>query len=71
MGSVERVTSGALRHVRPWHGAFAYTPQGGATTTVTPNLPEAPTRPLGALRLTVETLAFGDAPAVTIRIDTP
>ncbi|BCT91277.1 hypothetical protein LYSHEL_03010 [Lysobacter helvus] len=48
---------------------FAFTPAGGTATTVTPNLPEAPTKPIGAWKLTVEQLTFGDAPKVTVRID--
>jgi len=49
---------------------FAFTPPGGTATTVTPNLPESPTATIGAWRLTVEKLGFGDAPAaVTVKID--
>ena len=48
---------------------FAFTPPGGTATTVRPNLPEAPTATIGAWRLTVEKLGFGDAPAVTVKID--
>ena len=49
---------------------FAFTTAGGTATTVTPNLPEAPTATIGAWRLTVEKLGFGDAPApVTVKID--
>jgi hypothetical protein len=49
--------------------AFVYTTPGGSEVPVQPNLPEAPTKPIGAMTLTVEQLAFGDAPAVTVRID--
>ena len=49
---------------------FAFTPPGGTATTVTPNLPESPTATIGAWRLTVEKLGFGDTPApVTVKID--
>jgi hypothetical protein len=48
---------------------FAFTPAGGSAMTVSPNLPEAPTKDIGHFKLTVESLAFGDAPAVTVRID--
>ena len=48
---------------------FAFTPPGGTATTVRPNLPEAPTATIGAWRLTVEKLGFGDAPAVTVKVD--
>ena len=48
---------------------FAFTPPGGTATTVRPNLPEAPTATIGAWRLTAEKLGFGDAPAVTVKID--
>jgi len=48
---------------------FAFTPAGGSATTVTPNLPEAPMKPIGAWHLTVEQLTFGSAPVATVRID--
>jgi hypothetical protein len=48
---------------------FAFTPAGGTASTVTPNLPEAPTKPIGSWKLTVEQLTFGEAPQVTVRID--
>jgi len=49
---------------------FAYYPAVWHTPTrITPNLPEAPTKPIGAWNLTVEQLTFGDAPKVTVRID--
>jgi len=48
---------------------FRYTPNGGAATTVTPNLPEAPVKSLGAWQLTVQALGFEAPAAVTLRID--
>jgi hypothetical protein len=49
--------------------AFEFATAGGTSAPVKPNLPEAPSKNMGAWRLTVEDLAFGDAPAVTVRID--
>lgn len=41
----------------------------GAQATVKANLPEAPSKNMGAWRLTVEDLEFNEKPAVTIRVD--
>ena len=48
---------------------FVFATGGGPQATVKPNLPEAPSKNMGAWRLTVEDLEFTDKPAVTIRVD--
>jgi hypothetical protein len=49
---------------------FVFAISGGPQATVKPNLPEAPSKNIGAWRLTVEDLAFGEgARPVTVRID--
>jgi hypothetical protein len=48
---------------------FEFATGGGPVATVKPNLPEAPSKNMGAWRLTVEALEFGDAPPVTVRVD--
>jgi hypothetical protein len=48
---------------------FRFTPVGGAASTVTPNLPEAPVKKIGAWQLTVQALGFEAPAAVTLRID--
>jgi hypothetical protein len=48
---------------------FEFAIPGGPTAPVKPNLPEAPSKNMGAWRLTVESLEFGEAPNVTVRVD--
>jgi hypothetical protein len=49
---------------------FVFAIAGGPQATVKPNLPEVPSKNMGAWRLTVEDLAFGEGPRpVTLRID--
>lgn len=48
---------------------FEFATGGGPVAPVQPNLPEAPTKNMGAWRLTVEALEFGEAPPVTVRVD--
>ena len=48
---------------------FTFAIAGGPQATVKPNLPEAPSKNMGAWRLTVEDLQFADKPAVTVRVD--
>jgi hypothetical protein len=49
--------------------AFEFATAGGTAAPVKPNLPEAPSKNMGAWRLTVQDLAFGDVQPVTVRID--
>jgi|SoimicmetaTmtLPC_FD_contig_123_16394_length_2548_multi_6_in_0_out_0_2 hypothetical protein len=49
--------------------AFEFATAGGTVAPVKPNLPEAPSKNMGAWRLTVQDLAFGDVQPVTVRID--
>ena len=48
---------------------FEFATSGGTTAPMTANLPEAPSKNMGAWRLTVEALAFGEVQPVTVRID--
>ena len=48
---------------------FDFATGGALATHVTPNLPEAPAKDMGAWRLTVTALEFDSAPDVTLRID--
>lgn len=48
---------------------FVFATGGGPQATVKPNLPEAPSKNMGAWRLTVEDLPFAETPPVTLRID--
>ncbi|MCC8362106.1 hypothetical protein LK996_03325 [Lysobacter sp. A6] len=48
---------------------FVFAIAGGPQATVKANLPEAPSKNMGAWRLTVEDLAFEERPPVTLRID--
>ena len=48
---------------------FVFAIVGGPQATVKANLPEAPSKNMGAWRLTVEDLAFEERPPVTLRID--
>ena len=48
---------------------FVFAIAGGPSAPVKPNLPEAPSKNMGAWRLTVEDLAFEERPPVTLRID--
>ena len=56
--------------IRAGDADIAFEFAGGATAArVTLNLPESPTASMGAWRLTVESLEFGQMPPVTVRID--
>ena len=56
--------------IRAGDADIAFEFAGGATAArVTLNLPESPTASVGAWRLTVESLEFGQMPPVTVRID--
>ena len=48
---------------------FEFATGGGPVATVKPNLPEAPSKNMGAWRLTVLDLEFNEAPAVQVRVD--
>ncbi|NUS61874.1 MAG: hypothetical protein HOQ01_13075 [Lysobacter sp.] len=49
---------------------FLFAIAGGPSATVKANLPEAPSKNMGAWRLTVEDLGFGETPQpATVRID--
>ena len=48
---------------------FVFAISGGPQATVKANLPEAPSKNMGAWRLTVEDLEFAEKPVVTIRVD--
>lgn len=48
---------------------FEFTPRGGAPIQVDVNLPEAPRALLGAWRLHLLSLEFGEAPRAQVRID--
>jgi hypothetical protein len=49
---------------------FVFAIAGGVSAPVKANLPEAPSKDLGAWRLTVEDLGFGEGPQpVTVRVD--
>ena len=48
---------------------FVFAIAGGPSATVKATLPEAPSKNMGAWRLTVQDLAFGDVQPVTVRID--
>ena len=49
---------------------FVFAIAGGPSATVKANLPEAPSKNMGAWRLTVEDLGFGEGPQpVAVRID--
>ena len=49
---------------------FVFAIAGGVSAPVKANLPEAPSKDLGAWRLTVEDLGFGEGPQpVAVRID--
>ena len=49
---------------------FVFAIAGGPSATVKANLPEAPSKNMGAWRLTVEDLGFGETPQpATVRID--
>jgi len=49
--------------------AFEFATGGGPVATVKPNIPEAPSKNMGAWRLTVLDLEFNEAPAVQVRVD--
>ena len=56
--------------IRAGDADIAFEFAGGATAArVTLNLPESPTASMGAWRVTVESLEFGQMPPVTVRID--
>ena len=48
---------------------FDFATGGGPVAQVKPNLPEAPSKNMGAWRLTVLDLEFNEAPAVQVRVD--
>jgi hypothetical protein len=48
---------------------FEFATGGGPVAQVKPNLPEAPSKNMGAWRLTVLDLEFNEAPAVQVRVD--
>lgn len=48
---------------------FEFAIAGGPSAQIKPNLPEAPSKNMGAWRLTVLDLEFNEAPAVQVRID--
>ena len=48
---------------------FEFAIPGGPTAQVKPNLPEVPSKNMGAWRLTVLDLEFNEAPKVQVRID--
>ncbi|KGQ19713.1 hypothetical protein LF41_2651 [Lysobacter dokdonensis DS-58] len=48
---------------------FVFATGGGPQATVKANLPEAPSKNMGAWRLTVEALEFNENPVVTVRVD--
>jgi len=51
--------------------AFEFIPANGAPVSVSLNTPGDPTAPIGDMQLRLLSLEFGDAPAVTVRIDQP